>query len=693
VKWAVLAGAVLLAGVIWGQSAAVREASTALARGDFTAAERILRAEALAHPDDAWAASLLGYSLDNLKRGREAGEFHRKAVALEPYSAEILNNYGTHLWMDGDYSQAESVFSDALAASPTYFNVLYNLGVMATNAGHYGRAREVLESARLQQPRNVDVLYRLAAAEELSKHWEEAMTHLAQAARLDPKRADVQKLLAFTATELGALPDAASAWDAYLALAPDDDAARRERGYTSAKTGKLQHGIADLEWYVARHPDDKVGHYELGQAQRSLDGAKALESFERALTLDPGYVAALSARGGLHYQEGRFEAALPDLEKAVALDPRDSATLDRLGQTYQALDRTGDAVSVLRRAAALAPGDSKIVLHLGRALADAGEVEESRAVMDRFRQAGPEKKNVVPEGLVSYLAMTPEERRADYRARVEKAVREHPGDSAAQVEYLKVLLDAGDSASLAAAARAIAALKPAPEVMAEAGHALLAARHFDLARDLLRQAGASGRTDLAVATFDADPSTFNARAGLALLDRIPESQRDGDTELARARMLQAEGNPLDAAAACQRAVQLDPARKEVRLRAAAFLVAHRRAGEALHLLDGPQEREILLMKATTLDLLRRSEEASRIIDLLRGRSPEWPAVWAALGIIDAVHGRWPEAARALEAAVALGARNGEIDYFLAKAHAGGGSAESDAPQLDRFFAGSLVVPR
>jgi tetratricopeptide (TPR) repeat protein len=668
-----------LSGVRADQGTAVRDAAAALERGDFAAAERTLRAEAVAHPDDAWTLSLLGYSLDNQKRGQEAEEFHRRAVALSPRSAEILNNYGTHLWILEQYGKAETVFTDALAAAPTYFNVLYNLGVMATYAGHYDRAREVLQSALEQQPKNVDVLYRLATAEELSKRWEQAATRLAQAAQLDPKRADVQKLLAFTAAEMGALADAAAAWDRYLALQPNDDAARRERGYTAVKMGKLEQGIADIEWFLARHPDDKAGHFELGQAERSLDVAKALQHFDRALALDPNFGAARVARGGLCYQNGNFEAALKDLEAASALDPDDAATLDRLGQTYQALDRTADAVRVLRRAAERAPDDSKILLHFSRALADSGQTEESKVVMDQFRQLGPEKKVVVPEGLVSYLSLTPEQRRSDYRARVEKVVREHSGDAAAQVDYLKLLLEERDAKSVTAVARHIAALKPASNVLADAGRALLDANQFALARDLFQQAVASGPTspavqlDAAVATFQAGPPAVTAKAGLELLDRIPESQRGGDYELAHAQMLEASGKPQEAAAALDRAVNSSPERPDLCMRAAAFLVSKGRAAEALRLIDNtagrlPDNREILLMKATTLEFAKRTEDADGLLERIERRWPEWSAAWAAHGIILAAHQHYPQAVPVLEAAVALGARNPETYFFLARAY-------------------------
>ena len=143
-----------------------------------------------------------------------------------------------------------------------------------------------------------------------------------------------------------------------------------------------------MEWYVTRHPDDPVGHYELGQAEKSLDIAKATADFDRAIQIDAGFTAARAARGALNYQEGKAEAALPDLESAVAKQPSDAATLDRLGQTYQALDRAADAVRVLRRAAELAPANSATALHFARALGDAGEEEESKATMDRFRGLG-----------------------------------------------------------------------------------------------------------------------------------------------------------------------------------------------------------------------------------------------------------------------------------------------------------------
>src|SRR5207244_11711166 len=99
-------------------------------------------------------------------------------------------------------------------------------------------------------------------------------------------RADVQKMLALTTSRLGALDDADASWDRYLQLQPNDDDARRERAFLSANMGQLEQGIASLERYAATHPADVLGHYQLGQAQRSVDAAKAMRHFDRAVALD-----------------------------------------------------------------------------------------------------------------------------------------------------------------------------------------------------------------------------------------------------------------------------------------------------------------------------------------------------------------------------------------------------------------------
>lgn len=337
----------------------------------------------------------------------------------------------------GRYAEAEDLLSRALAETPGRFAVLYNLGLAATFAGHPDRARDVLEQALRQQSQNVDVLYSLAYVETVLKQKETALRHLVLAAKLSPKRADVQKLLAITTGDLGAYADSLAAWDRYLALVPTDDDARRERSYTAFCTGQFKEGLTGLRRHVERHPQDAVGHHLLGLAESESDPDAGLEHQEKALALRPDFAEARAARGVLYYRQGKPEMALADLEFAASRRP-EALNLDRLGQTYLALDRAADAVRVLRQAAALAPDDSRIQLHLGRALADAGLAEESKQVLDRFRTLGPGKKAGIPQGLVDYMSLSPEKQRADYRARVVKAIAANPSDPDPRLRLLRL---------------------------------------------------------------------------------------------------------------------------------------------------------------------------------------------------------------------------------------------------------------
>lgn len=640
-----MAGWLLLCLFLATDDAAVRDAVAALQRGDFPSAEKTLRAETAAHPEDAMAWSLLGVALDGEKKFSDAGSAHRRAVSAGAGNADILSNYGNHFVATGDetaaieqyrraiaavpghanatlqlarialerkdpktaeayldhlasvppqvsfslgvafaaasdFASAEKYFAKALAGMPGDFNVLVNLGSAAASAGHYDRARESFQDALRQQPRNVEVLYQLAAAEYSAGRADAALKWLAPAARLAPERPYIQRLLALAATDLGALDDAVAAWDRYLKLAPQDDVARRERAYTLVRMGQVDRGAAALKEHLAVHPDDPIAQYQLGVAEQDV------ARLGRAIALKPGFAAALSARGGIYYQQGKFEDARRDLEAAVQLAPDDPLTLDRLGQTYASLDRPADAVRVLRRAAQLAPSDSKTQLHLARALSDAGLADESKAVMDRFRQLGPASKGGVPAGLVDYLALSPEDQKADYRARVEKAYHASPGDPDAQLHYLRLLLEEGKVAEAAPVAHKLAGAKQAPD----AGRALIDAGQWNLAKELLNES------------------------------RTPEEA------IADLHLLEDAGKTDEAAALAVRG----PNTPEFRWHAVAFLVRRGRPADAEAVLSGAgDDRETLRLRAAVLAASGKKSEADAILAQIRQRWPEWPPAWKA----------------------------------------------------------------
>lgn len=698
-----------------------------LATGDAKGAQDALRKSVAQNPADRNANLQLAHLALNRKDGREAlvyidrlrdetdsailrllaldltgdraaasAVFDRLAAATQN-DAKLSAEDGFALAQAGQFDQAETFLTHALAADPLNFQILYSLGVTASQAGHNERAREVLDTALRQQPKNVDALYALAFVYSKLKQPEPALRLLAEAAQLAPQRADVQKAFAIASGDINGREDSIAAWERYMRLMPGDDTARRERGFEKAQLGMFDQAISDLEWFGALHPGDAVGLYELGVAQGANDPTNGLSNLDRAIALKPDFVAARLARGELLSLQGKPEAALPDLEFAVSQPSLSAAqravALDRLGQVYLTMDRLADALPVLRSAAELAPDDSTTLLHLANALAETGRTEESDALMARFRVMRPGGSAPRVRGLMDYLSMTPEQQHEDYRARLEKTVHDHPDDKTAQILYLKLLLADNQMEKATADARSFAALNPGANSLADAGHALLAAKQYSPAKELLQQAATNGPSaslnlDLAIAAFHSSEDSGAATAaddGLRQLDRVPESGRGDDYYLARAQMLYVAGKPDDAATAMDQALRFAPKRSELYWQECVYLVRSRRVPEGLALLDKaaqvlPEDYSIPILKVAMLEMAGRSDEAQASLNGAQQRWPEAPAVWVARGMILAADGHFDDARHALETATALGAHSPEAWYALADTALRSGPAQIDAAE-------------
>ena len=490
------------------------------------------------------------------------------AIAARLSSADdprLTFTAGLALASSGKYQQAETFFNRVLQSDPGNFDVLYNLGLAAYHAGHWERAREVLQMAQVQRPRDIGTLVNLAGVDIDLKQREAALGLLVDAAHLDPSRADIQLNIAKTTSALGFYADSLIAYDKYLKLVPGDESARRERAFMDAVSSHPREGLAALQDFSRSHPVDAVAHYEVGILEARTEPASAATHLSKAIALQPDFVPARFGRGVLNFLQANPSAALPDFEFAAAHYPDNSPVLDRLGETYLALGRTGDAVITLRKASQYSPDDARVLMHLSRALSKAGDIEEAKAVLARFRSVGSQRGNLIPlPGFVDFLGLPPEELRARYRDEVEKRLKEQPDDPALNVRYLQLLIDEKKTDQVAALSARLLTLKPPAPLAAAAGRALLDIGRYAQAQPLLEYAARSGlndevRIDLAVALSH----TAGAEQGLSQLDDVPATQRSIDYYLARAQILESSGKFDDALASINRALSPAPARADL----------------------------------------------------------------------------------------------------------------------------------
>lgn len=603
----------------------------------------------------------------DFKLGREQeGDALLARISAAGMDSRQRFQLGIALASVGQYEKAETLFTKTLEAVPANFELLYDLGLAASHAGHNERARHVLGEALAQQPENVDVLYDLAAVDVALNDKESALALLVKAAKIAPQRRDVLQLEARTSAALGYFADATQAWDDYLRLVPDDEAARRERAFAQTAIGeKMTDGLAELTAFVRKHPNDAVGHYELGTAQTSHSPDEALRELNRALALNPGLTGAHVARGLLLYRQGNQEDALADFAFAAQKEPNNGPILDRLGQTYLALGRTEEALKVLRKAAGLMPSNSTVLLHLGRALSNAGQPEEAAAVFARCRELGPNHaESPHPEGLVEFLGLSAEEQRARYRAGVEHTVKNYPDNAEAQVRYLRILLEDGNTGPASAVVDALCKLNLSSSLLTEAAGALLGSGQYSLAKQLLDKKidaiKSNASPELVLDQAIANAHLVSAQAGVDLLNQIPPSQREGDYYLARAEMLETQNRPSEAEDSIQEAIRANPTRPDLYSQAALLLIQEKQLSRATNLLAQarrtiPNNPELRLLQALALELGGQQANSDRELKDIENRWPEWDKVWIAHALVLEARHQSTEADAMRQAAVALGA--------------------------------------
>lgn len=570
------------------------------------------------------------------------------------------------------YDWAETAFSRALESDPANIEILHNVGLAAFRAGHLDRAQNVFEIALQQRPEDVESLFNLARVHAAKGSNETALVLLAQARRLAPGRADLLAYLARMYAEAGFFNGAADAYEEYLKLQPHDHTARRERAFAYCRFGRMQTALPDLNRYVKNYPLDPVGHFELGLCETLGDESQAFGHLSAALRLKPDFAPAHQGRGWLLQREGKWQEALPDVKFVVEREPKNAMALLQMGRIYLELDRPAEAIGFLRRARELAPEHTGVLKQLHRALRSLGQNEEAAAVLQSLKTADPDRTPLKAEAQIfDYLGLDPTEQRERFRSNLMHAITANPSDPELKVQLGALLFSEGKADEALAAFRESLALSPNARVLNEGAAALVEHKQFSLAREFLTRAVAAdpsveNRLDLAAATFH----SAGPEASLAEIEKVPLQNRNGDVYLLKAQILDTMGRFEDAVDSLNVGFQRAPKRADLYFWASLFLIKHNRDQQALELLESatkivPDDPDLLLTKATVLELRRKTEEADLLLKSIQLRWPEWGRSYLIRGIIQAIHRNPQEALRSIRTAIALGETTPQAYYYLA----------------------------
>ncbi len=293
-------------------------------------------------------------------------ENYRGAIGIEP-DADGHYNLALALKYGGSLEDARAEFEAALKLRPGWAEAEYGLGATLQALGRERPAIEALHRAIEAGPKAVAPRLFLADLMIAKRDWKEA--------------------------------------EALLTAALPDVRAKRALARVYVETGNPEAAAAELRQCIGDHPDAGLW-LELGSAYgRSGEVAKAIDSFQRAIRLDPKLAAAHVQLGVALRRDGKPEQALQEMRAAARFAPRDPQAAFELGKSLKAANDVPAAIASYRLALELKPDYEQARYSLGLALRAQGNAAAAQkelseiADLHRFRERLSESKLLIGAGV------------------------------------------------------------------------------------------------------------------------------------------------------------------------------------------------------------------------------------------------------------------------------------------------------
>jgi tetratricopeptide (TPR) repeat protein len=260
----------------------------------------------------------------------------------------------------------------------------------------------------------------------LRRHGDAALC-LAKAIELDPGHAPAWAAKGSLERTLGRCDDALRCYDQAIAIRPDYGLALRNRGNVLVALGRTEEALASYARGLELDPGSALGWAGQAWAQNIAGRhADALASAERALALHPTLGDAWKGKADALRRTGRNAEALAAYEHACAGLPDDADCWANRGGALSALGRNDEALASVERALQLAPGQAMLWNNKGSMLIELKRYPEALAALEHALKLEPDHQLALCNRGVCLRDMG---RPAQALAVLEQARERHPGDT------------------------------------------------------------------------------------------------------------------------------------------------------------------------------------------------------------------------------------------------------------------------
>jgi predicted TPR repeat methyltransferase len=268
----------------------------------------------------------------------DAGALLRQAVALH---------------QQGRLEQARELYRRVLALEPRQFDALHLSGVIERQRGNPARAADLIRAALEIDAGQARAHCNLGAALQDLGRTEAALQSLDTALRLDPRYALAWNNRGNTLRRLGRPSEALDSYERALALSPAYPEAWCHRAIVLNDLGRHPDAAASAGQALAARSGYADALQALGNALQALDRfAESVDAYDAALkSAAPARQAEIwCARGAALKKSGDLVRALDSYERALLLRPGYALAEHYRANVLRALGRREDAIAAYRRA-------------------------------------------------------------------------------------------------------------------------------------------------------------------------------------------------------------------------------------------------------------------------------------------------------------------------------------------------------
>ena len=272
--------------------------------------------------------------------------------------------------------------------------------------GSFHQALQVVEAKKADLDRSVSGLLVQAELNEKLSRYTDAVAFARQARILDPSSIRAATALGEYARDIATLENLAMEFERLVEKNPSSIQYRilygqrmADLGFWARATEEEGHAPyqADLQkayFLVDRvsqeQPDIPEVYNVLGQLLTLLDKPKAaLESYYKAIQLDPSYASAYRHMAHLYKRLGDDRSAIRALYQATKFDPDSAQAWQRLGTLYEITGNLYEASTFYQNAIKHNPNDIRNYLQLGKVFLELRNPEDARTILDHALSLSP----------------------------------------------------------------------------------------------------------------------------------------------------------------------------------------------------------------------------------------------------------------------------------------------------------------